>query len=55
MGAAAFGEDDVASRLAIGVAWALALPLLGLLERRTRPSAYAVVGASVEPGLKSAG
>ena len=53
LGAASFGDDDVASRLAIGVAWAIALPLLGLLERRTRPGA--VVGASVEPGLSSAG
>ena len=47
LGAASFGDDDVASRLAIGIAWALALPLLGLLERRTRPG--------VEPGLSSAG
>ena len=53
LGAASFGDDDVASRLAIGIAWALALPLLGLLERRTRVDA--VVGASVEPGLGSAG
>ena len=47
LGAASFGDDAVASRLAIGIAWAIALPLLGLLERRTRPS--------VEPGLSSAG
>jgi hypothetical protein len=39
LGAAAFGSDPLASRVAIGAAWALTLPLLGLLERKTRPRA----------------
>lgn len=51
LGAATFGDDEVTSRLAIAVAWAIALPLLGVLERRTRPS----VEPSVDPGLSSGG
>jgi hypothetical protein len=36
LGAAEFGPDPLTSRIAIGAAWALTLPLLGVLERRSR-------------------
>ncbi len=37
MGAASFGSNPTMSRVAIGIGWAVTLPLLGWLERRLRP------------------
>jgi hypothetical protein len=50
LGAASFGDDEVTSRLAIGAAWAIAMPVLGVLERRTRSSTPPSVDAALRSG-----